>query len=337
MKLSSDQLPAQLAGALLPVYLVSGDEPLLMAEAADAIRARARALGFAERQQVFIERSAAAWDEALGATQTLSLFASRRILEIRMHSAKPGHGAAALLRLIAAAGDDLLLLILAPRLDRDAQGAEWVRAVQDRGAWLPLWPIDAARLPGWLRERLRAADLQVSDAALALLAEATEGNLLAARQEIEKLSLRLGPGARVDVAELADTLSDSARFSVFQLTDAIGARDPARALRVLAGLQAEGGEAVMVLWWLVRALHGQAGAPGGYGGRRVAQEPRPAALARPLPMARLVARAARADRVAKGQAHGRVWDELALLAVELCGQRTLPLPQSAAVRYRARA
>jgi DNA polymerase III subunit delta len=317
LKLASEQLASHLAGRLAPVYLVSGDDPLLCMEALDAIRLAARRAGFDERLQLFIERSAAVWEEALAATQTLSLFASRRILEIRMPGGKPGHGAATLLRLIAAAGDDLLVIVLTGRLDRDVQGSEWVRAVQERGVWLPLWPIDAARLPGWLRQRLRAVDLAASDEAIALLAEATEGNLLAARQEIDKLLLRFGAGARLDAVQLAEGLSDSARFDIKALTDALQARDAPRALRVLASLRAEGAEEVRILWWLVRALHEQGG--------------------RTLPMARLVARATRTDRCIKGRAHGSAWDEMGLLCVELCGQRTLPLPRSAVLQERARA
>ena len=317
MKLTNDQLASHLGGPLAPAYLISGDDPLLGMEALDAIRLAARRAGFDERVQVSIERSAATWEEALGATQTRSLFANRRILEIRMPGGKPGHGAATLLRLIAAAGDDLLLLVLTGKLDREAQNSAWVRALQERGAWLPLWPIEAARLPGWLRQRLRAAGLEATDEAIALLAGATEGNLLAARQEIDKLLLRYGSGARLDAATLAEGLSDSARFDVRALTDAIGARDAVRALRVLAGLRAEGAEEVKVLWWLARAMHEQT-------------SPK-------VPMARLAARATRADRCIKGRAHGVAWDEMALLSVELCGQRTLPLPRNAVLQVRARA
>ena len=319
MKITTDRLPGQLAERLLPVYLVSGDEPLLVTEALDAIRACARAQGFDEREQVFIDKTAAVWENALGATQTQSLFASRRILEIRMAGGKPGHGAATLLKLIAAAGDDLLLLIATGRLEREAQGAEWVQAVQQRGAWVSVWPIEAAQFPDWLRRRLQAAGLELCPASRSLLAEATEGNLLAAHQEVEKLLLRYGSGARLGLNELADAFGDSARFDVLRLTQAIGAGDAARALRVLAGLRAEGDEPVRVLWWLVRALRsGQAG------GQRT------------VPMGRLVARAARVDRVAKGQAHGDAWDELALLAAEMCGRRTLPLPRYAVLWERAR-
>ena len=317
MKLDADRLPGQLAERLLPVYLVAGDEPLLATEALDAIRARARALGFDEREQVFIDKSAATWENALASTQTQSLFASRRILEIRMPGGKPGHGAATLLKLIGAAGDDLLLLIATGRLDREAQGAEWVQAVQQRGALVNVWPVDAARFPGWLAARARAVGLVLSADALSLLAVATEGNLLAAHQEIEKLRLRYGSDRNLGLTELADALGDSARYDVMRLTQAIAAGEAARALRILAGLRAEGDEPVRVLWWLVNALRRQGGP-------------------RTVPMARLIARAARVDRVAKGQSHGEAWDELALLCAEMCGRRTLPLPRFAALWERPR-
>jgi len=319
VKLSTDNLSRQLAERLLPVYLISGDEPLLTREALNAIRARAAELGFEDREQLFIDRSSAVWEHAFAATQTRSLFASRRILEIRMPGGKPGHGAATLLKLIAAAGDELLLLIVTGRLDRETQSSAWVRAVEQRGAWLALWPPGSAQFPSWLARRLKASGLELTDEALGLLAEATEGNLLAAQQEIDKLLLRFQSGARLGRQELQDAFGDSARFQVKQLTEAVADGQPGRALRMLASLRAEGDEVLHVLWWLARALRSQAD-----GSRRV-------------PMARLVARAARVDRVAKGQAHGDAWDELALLIVEMCGRRTLPLPRFAGVWERARA
>ncbi len=319
MKLTSDNLSRQLAERLMPVYLISSDEPLLAGEALDAIHRRAAALGYTEREQVFIERSSTVWQQALEAVQSRSLFASRRILEIRMASGKPGHGAASLLKLIAAAGEEILLLIVTGRLDRETQGSAWVREVQDRGAWLALWPPASAQFPNWLERRLDAAGLEVSAEAVGLLAQATEGNLLAAQQEIEKLRMRFGSGARLGLEQLRDVFGESARFEVMQLTEATGAGEAARALRILASLRAEGEEPVRILWWLVRALRNQAQGP-----------PR-------LPTARLVARAARVDRLAKGQGHGNAWDELALLVVEMCGRRTLPVPRFAGVWERARA
>ena len=315
MKLSLDELPAQLAQRLLPAYLVSGDEPLRVGEACDLIRARARAAGFAEREVFFIERTSAVWDEVQQSAQSLSLFANRRVLEIRMPTGKPGvSGAAALLRVIAAAGDELLLLVITDKLERETQGAEWVRALQGRGAWLAIWPIARAQLPQWLRARFRAAGLHADEEGIELLAERSEGNLLAAQQEIDKLALLLPPGAAVSATEIAASSADSARFDVFQLSEAVRAMRPGRALRILAGLQAEGAEAPLVLWGLVRVLHDLQASSAAAAGRT---GPR-------LSFARLAARAARADRMAKGLERGDAWDELALLAAELCGLRPLP-------------
>jgi DNA polymerase-3 subunit delta len=313
MRLTLEGLSAQLAEQLLPVYLLSGDEPLLVAEAGDAIRARARGLGFTERQVFFIERSSAVWDEVRQAAQALSLFAARRMVEIRMPSGKPGvSGAAALLRLFEAAGDDLLVMIITDTLERETQGSAWVEALQQRGAWLPIRSVERARLPQWLRARFAALGLTASPDALALLAERSEGNLLAARQEIDKLAMLLPRGATVGVAEVAAGSADSARFDVFQLGEAVRAADAARALRILGGLRAEGAEPTLVLWSLIRELRSQEAAAG----QRSTQR---------LPFARLVMRAGRADRMAKGLSLGDAWDELALLAVELVGVRTLPL------------
>ena len=144
MKLTSDSLATHLAQRLLPAYLISGDEPLLSGEAADAVRARARAAAFSEREVHFIER-AADWDEVRASASNLSLFGARRLVEIRLASARPGAaGNAALVALLEARDPDLLLLVMAPRLDREAQGAEWVRAIDSHGGWLQVWPVDAA-------------------------------------------------------------------------------------------------------------------------------------------------------------------------------------------------
>jgi DNA polymerase-3 subunit delta len=320
VKLTLEGLNAQLAERLLPIYLVSGDEPLLVGEASDAIRARARALGFSEREVFFIERASAVWDQVQQAAMALSLFTARRIVEIRMPGGKPGvAGAAALLRLFEATGEDLLVLIITDKLERETQGSEWVQALQQRGAWLPIWPVERARLPQWLRARFAAAGLTANPDALALLAERSEGNLLAARQEIDKLAMLLPRGATVSVAEVAAGSADSARFDVFQLGEAVRGADAARALRILGGLRAEGAEPVLVLWALVRELRSQeAAAPADARAR-----------ARGLPFARLATRAGRADRMAKGLSAGDPWDELALLAVELTGMRSLPLVRAA--------
>lgn len=331
MKLTVESFPAQLAQRLLPAYLISGDEPLLSGEAADAVRAQAREAGFTEREVHFIER-AADWDTVRASAANLSLFGARRVLEVRLASARPGSaGNAALVALLKAEAPDTLLLILAPRLDREAQSAEWVREVERRGAWLAVWPVDAARLPGWLRARSRSLGLKLDDEALELLAARTEGNLLAARQELEKLAL-LAEGP-LGAATVEGGVADSARFDVFQLSEAALSGDAARTLRMLAGLRAEGTEATLVLWALSKALRDVWNAHTG-GGRPPTWQRQSAALGQALQRAprlsflALARRATRADRLIKGREPGNAWDELALLAAELCGTPSAALARA---------
>jgi len=331
LKLTSDSLAAHLAERLLPAYLISGDEPLLKEEAADAVRARARVAGFTEREVYFIER-AGDWDELRAATANRSLFGARRLIEIRLPSGRPGAaGGAALVALLERHDPDTLFLILAPRLDRDAQGAEWVRALEARGGWLQVWPVDPQRLPGWLRARAGKLGLEANDEALELIAARTEGNLLASHQELAKLAL-LAPAGAVTPATVMASVADSARFDVFQLSEAALAGDAARALRVLAGLRAEGTEATLVLWALSKALRDVWNARQGGGSERTPPWQRQsAALAQAvrraprLSFTALARRAARADRMIKGRTPGDAWDEMALLSAELCAQPALPL------------
>jgi DNA polymerase-3 subunit delta len=338
LKLTPDSLGTHLAQALLPAYLVSGDEPLLAGEAADAVRARARAAGFTEREVHFIER-AADWNDVRASCASLSLFGARRVVEIRLSTARPGvAGNEALLALLGSGDPDTLLLILTPRLDRDAQGAEWVRAVETRGAWVQVWPVDAQRMAGWLRGRAQRLGLEASEEALALLAARTEGNLLAAHQELTKLTL-LAPGKSLTADGVLASVADSARFDVFQLGEAVLAGESARALRVLAGLRAEGTEATLALWALSRALRDlwgalQGGGPAGWQ-RQSAALAKALRRAPRLPFAALVERAARADRMIKGRSDGDAWDELALLVADMCGEPVLESPPQPRMRTTA--
>jgi DNA polymerase III subunit delta len=334
LKLNPDSLPAHLRERLAPAYLISGDEPLLAGEAADAVRAAARAAGVTEREVHFPER-AADWDEVRGAARSLSLFGSRRLIEIRLATARPGAaGNAALTELLEARDPDTLFLILAPRLDREAQSTNWLRVLEAHGAWVQVWPVDAARLPAWLRVRARQLKLAASDAALELLAARTEGNLLAAHQELMRLALLDADApAEVTAGTVRSSVADSARFDVFQLGEAVLEGSAARALRVLAGLRAEGTEPTLVLWALTRALHdvwngwrgGAQGPPRGWQRQSAALE-RAVRRAPRLPFAQLTARAAGADRMIKGRLAGDAWDELLLLAAQLCA---IPVPEPA--------
>lgn len=334
MKLTPDSLISHLERQLLPSYLISGDEPLLVGEAADAVRARARAAGFTEREVHFLERGSD-WDDVRASAGNLSLFGSRRLLELRLPSGRLGAaGGAALSSLLGAADANTLLLILAPRLDRDAQAAQWVKAAQARGGWVQAWPVEAARLAGWLRGRCRQLGLEIADDALELVAERTEGNLLAAHQELTKLRYS-SAARRIDADMVRASVADSARFDVFRLSEAVLAGETERALRVLAGLRAEGTEQTLVLWALTRALRDLTAALGDpAGSRHRGWQRQSAALEKAVRRAPRIAfdelalRAARADRMIKGRLQGSAWDEMALLAAQLSGRPVLPAGQS---------
>jgi DNA polymerase-3 subunit delta len=336
LKLTPDSLTSHLEQQLLPAYLVSGDEPLLTGEAADAIRARARATGFTEREVHFLERGSD-WDDVRASASNMSLFGSRRLLELRLPTGRPGvAGNNALLALLERSDPDTLILILAPRLDRDAQGAQWFRALESRGGWVAVWPVEADRLVGWLRARCRRLRLEITDEALTLLAERIEGNLLAAHQELEKLRL-LAPAGAITADDVLASVADSARFDVFRLSEAVLDGEADRALRVLAGLRSEGTEQTLVLWALTKALRdlwGAAASPPGAGRSRGGWQRQSAALdkavrrAPRLSFRALTLRAARADRMIKGRLQGNAWDEMALLAADICGRPAVPAPRS---------
>src|SRR5260221_11377922 len=236
------------------MYLVSGDEPLLVGEAADAIRAAARAAGYADRTVFFIDRSFD-WDVVKQATQSLSLFAERRLFELRMPSAKPDKGAAALSDMATRRPADVLCLVITDNLDRKAGDAPWVRAVEQHGVWVPIRPVETAALPGWLRGRANALHLEMEPEAAQLIVDRVEGNLLAAKQELEKLAF-LADGNRITAELVLRSVGDSARYDVFQLGAAATAGDAQRALRIFLGLKSEGVEPTLILWALIRELRG---------------------------------------------------------------------------------
>jgi DNA polymerase-3 subunit delta len=206
--------------------------------------------------------------------------------------------------------------------------------VEAHGAWVQVWPIDADRLVAWLRARARRLGLDIAGEGLELLAERTEGNLLAAHQELQKLHLIAQQG-QITADTILASVADSARFDVFQLGESVLAGDVERALRMLGGLRAEGVEATLVLWALtkaVRDLWASVAAPPGsrpraWGRQAVALE-KGARRASRLPFSTLAIRAGRADRMVKGRLLGDAWDEMALLAAEICGIPALQAPRS---------
>jgi DNA polymerase-3 subunit delta len=331
-----EQLPAALARGLARWYLVAGDEPLLVNEAADAVRAAARRGGFTEREVFFIERGFE-WEALERSLMSPSLFAEQRLIELRLPSGKPDKGAALLAALAERSPPDVLGLVITGKLDRKASEAPWVRALERFGCFVPVWPVERAALPGWLGQRARALGLALEPAAAQLIVERVEGNLLAAQQELEKLALIAG-GAPIGTELALGSVGDSARYDVFQLAEAAAEGHAARAMRVLHGLKNEGVEPTLILWALVRDLRGlhqaREGGSGGSGAPlpwNLASRPSPRALARAskLPLAALIAQAAHTDRIVKGMERGDAWSALLGLTAALAGalpgalQRTL--------------
>lgn len=253
MSLTLSQFKKHLAGPdLPPVTLLAGAEHLLVQEAADALRARARELGYSERE-VLDADARFDWNQLKEAGASLSLFATRRVIDVRLPSGRPGReGSAAIIEWCKAPPPDTALLISAQEWSKAHQTA-WVNAVEKAGCFVPLWPLKLQELPAWVAARLRAHGIDADADAANLLVERTEGNLLAAAQEIDKLAIIHGEGA-LDALTLGELVANSARFDVFKLTDAAFAGDSARALRIVDGLRAEGEDVLRMLGWLLRQI-----------------------------------------------------------------------------------
>lgn len=251
MKIRQDQLTQLLQKGLSNTYLVSGDEPLLSMEACQQIRQAAQQQGFDERQ-VFHTDASFDWAALADEANAMSLFSSRRILEVRISNGKPSDKGAVLQTIIAAKNPDNILLIICPRLDAASQRAAWVKAAEEQGVFLPIWPIERNQYMGWLKHRVQSSGLQIEPAALAMLAQHTEGNLLAAVQEIEKLKLLGENNITADL--LSEAITNNSRFNAFQLADACLLGDIANASHILSQLKAEGVEPIMILGALVRKI-----------------------------------------------------------------------------------
>ncbi len=253
MKVHGYQLAQQLKGELQTVYWVSGDETLLAQEAADSIRAACRQQGFEEREIWYVDNSFA-WDDLLLSANSLSLFAERKLIELRFSSAKPGDKAMkALAQYLKNPNPDCLLLITSPKLDSAATRSKGFKLLDSHMLWVQIWPVDAEKLPDWIAARLRSKGYRAEREALQILAERVGGNLLAAQQEIDKLAL-LTEGDVIDSASVMRAVADSARYDVFDLTDQI-LKGEARAVhRALRGLRAEGTDATVVLWAISREI-----------------------------------------------------------------------------------
>lgn len=253
MKLRIEELSSRVRQGVPPVVLISSDETLLVEEAATLVRAAVLIHPEIEHQRYAVD-SRFNWAELEASANSLSLFSQQRVVELRCDSTKLGkEGGAVLAQWAKQPPPDTHLLVLMPRVDAAGQKAAWYKAMDAAGWTLPLWPPEAAQLPGWVAQRLKAQGLPAMPSVAAAIAERSEGNLWAATQEIEKLTLLALDGALTE-AQALSAVTGSARFDVFQLADAVLAGDAPRSLKIVRALREEGVEAPMMVWALQREM-----------------------------------------------------------------------------------
>ncbi|MCK5481397.1 MAG: DNA polymerase III subunit delta [Gammaproteobacteria bacterium] len=338
MNLKPEQLEPHLRKQLAPVYFISGDDPLRVIEAADAVRAAARSQGYDEREVLTVQ-TGFDWNSLLSEAGNLSLFSQRRIIDLRLPGGKPGKEGAQVLRDFAEQlPEDTLLLITSGKLEKPARTSKWVQALDKAGVVLFVWPLKGAELTTWVRARMLQRGLEPTVEAVEMLTGLVEGNLLACAQEIDKLHLLNGAGP-VDVADITAMVGDNARYDVFGLIDSALLGDAARCVRILHRLQAEAVAPPVVLWALsreIRPLVGMAtavaeGDPvaailGRYHVWQNRKQIVGAALKRLSAddCKAMIRQCALVDRVCKGRAAGNAWDELLQLTLKLAGKNVLP-------------
>ncbi|ADJ27418.1 DNA polymerase III subunit delta [Nitrosococcus watsonii] len=257
MRVKLEQLAAHLErGTLAPVYLLFGDEPLLIEEGADLIRSRAQSQGFYEREVMHIERGFD-WAQLQWATKGLSLFAARRLIELRLPKNAVSEAGTKVLRTYGEnPSPDTLLLIISDKLERRHQVSRWFSALEQTGVVVQIFKVDISSLSRWIEHRLRSRSLSLTQEAVAVLVERLEGNLLACAQEIDRLAL-LFPKETIDASRVEEIVADNARYDVFRLMESALAGDVVQIARIWRGLQAEGVEPVIVvgaLAWELRRL-----------------------------------------------------------------------------------
>lgn len=348
MRLPPEALGRDLQRSLGHAYLVAGGEPLLVEEATDAIRAAARAQGFTGRD-VFVVDRGFDWGAILQETQAMSLFADRRILEIRLPSPKPGvEGSKVLAQLAAKPTPDFLILVITGGLDWAERKAAWVKAFDDSAVFVDIEQVAVEKLPAWITQRLVRQGLEPEEGAAELLAERCEGNLVAAHQEMARLALVLGGSAAqpqsLSVDAVAESVARSARFTLLQLGEAALAGEAERALRVLEGLRGEGEEPTLVLWTLAEEIRAvlqfnpsaDRGAPmrtwrgGPRRQRALAQAARRLGRERAR-LYQMLQFAGQTDLIVKGVRPGDAWGAFAQLTAALAGA-PVPLAGAAGAR-----
>lgn len=342
MKLRADQLNAALRKGLLPIYLVSGDEPLQVSEALDAIRRAAAAAGYGSRE-LFYAETGFDWSRLAEAGNSFSLFADKRILDLRLPAKPDKDAAVALQRYAERLPEDAVLIVSLPRLSGTEQKARWFQVVEPKAAFVQVWPLEGPQLIEWLDKRMAAKGMLADRSGLEILAARVEGNLLAAAQEVEKLHILYG-GGRIEDDKIRKAVADSARYDVYDLAEAAMLGQSSRAARVLSGLRAEGVAAAVALWSLARDLRllirlkdmtsrGEALDSAFYKLKEKVFDKRKTSLTRAAHRLgkadahQALLACARADRVIKGIEKGDPWDSLLEVCLSLAGK------QPSAVRH----
>lgn len=253
MKVYPEKLSAHFSKPNAPLYIVSGDEPLLVQESCDLIREALKKKGFSERELFHVD-TGFDWEEVLFSANSMSLFAEQKLLELRLPKGKPSDaGVEALVSFVEEATPDTCMLLVLPKLDKKTQSTAWFKKLESAGVFIQIWPIELNKLPAWVEGRFRQLGLRASSEAITALIDRVEGNLLAASQEIERLRL-IAEGDEVSVDLVVDGVSDSARYDVFGLIDAALSQDVKRTLKVVQGLRAENTEMMYVTNMLSREL-----------------------------------------------------------------------------------
>lgn len=252
MKINSDQLATYLQKKNYPVYLISGNEPLLIAEVLDKIRSFVRKQGIEENEKLTVTAQFD-WTDFLQKTANFSLFSERKLIELsflqKINSATSDH----LMRYLEKQGEDTILIIITEKLDAAQQKSAWFNLINQRGLSIPIYAPSAQEFPRWIKERLTQAGLFVDQDTLSLLCERTQGNLLAAKQEIEKLLLAFGPGT-ISFEVLSQQSTEQSQYDVFALIDACLNRSPEKVNKIMMLLQQTGVEAPIILWGIAREL-----------------------------------------------------------------------------------
>jgi DNA polymerase III subunit delta len=337
VRLDSERLQQQLTRTLHPIYTVFGDETLLALEASDRIRSAARGAEYTERE-VLVADAGFNWSELALAGSAQSLFATRKLLEVRIPSGKPGaEGSTALQRYCARLPPDTITLVQLPAVDWRSQKADWFEALDAAGLVIEARAVTRKALPQWLAGRLKAQQQQADAETLEFIADRVEGNLMAAYQEVQKLALLFPPGT-MTFDQVREAVLDVARYDVFSLGEAMLEGDPLRLTRMIDGLRGEGVAAPLVLWALtdeIRAIGTVlTGVAQGRPASALVREARIRGFAHQKTMEAVYQRysvpqvhealrhAASIDRMVKGIAKGDVWDELLQLGLRFAQTQT---------------